>query len=155
MPLTKIQRRRRKKARPVLIEIAAMLTDALKASLGSIGLDGTKLQDSIESEVNGDKVTAYMIYYGQWVVSGRRKFTKKVPVSALIDWINKKGITATLPSGKTMSVNRLAFAIQNAIYKNGIKGRDFIKPAVSDDFIRIAEEMILEALEEEFEKVFA
>ena len=155
MPLTKTQRRDRRKSRPALEQIAAMLTDGIRAGLDTIGLGGSDLQQSIESEVKGDKVTAYMIEYGQWVVSGRRKFARKVPISALIVWIQKKGITAQSSTGKPISTNRLAFAIQNAIYKNGIRPRDFVAPALSEDFLREAEKMILDALEGEVDKVLA
>jgi len=129
--------------------IAAALTASLQAALAEANLDNTKLQASIESEVSkGDTVTAYMADYGRYVISGRRKFTRKVPISALLDWLQTKGIKPREPK---MSINSLAFAIQNAIYKNGIIGRDFITPAVGEDFIAMSEEMILDALEKEYE----
>jgi hypothetical protein len=154
MPLTTEQRARRKAARPALQAIASMLVDAIRIAIADVGLDGSALQASIEAEVkNGDTVTAYMIEYGQWVISGRRKFVKKVPIAALIDWIQRKGITPTEINGKTISTNQLAFAIQNGIFKNGIKGRDFITPAVTDDFIELAQQMVLDALVTEVEEV--
>lgn len=135
-----------------LKQIAELLVDSIRASLAAANLDKTKLQDSIEAIVsNGDTVTAYMIEYGQWVVSGRRKFARKVPIAALLGWIKTKGIVPRPINGRAMSVNSLAFAIQNAIYKNGIKGRDFVTPAVGDDFLALAEDLIIEALTEEFE----
>lgn len=133
--------------------IAAALTVSIQAALAEINLDGTGLQKSIESEVsNGDTVTAYMVEYGRYVISGRRKFAKKVPIAALLDWISAKGIKSSNPG---MSVNSLAFAIQNSIYKNGIQGRDFITPAVGDDFLQVIEKMVLDALEREMEEAFA
>lgn len=136
--------------------IAAALVDSIRLSLAVVDLDNTKLQDSIEATVKGnDTIIAYMAEYGQWVISGRRKFVKKVPIAALLLWIQEKGISPRAVNGKQMSTNQLAFAIQNAIFKNGIRGRDFITPAVGDEFLDLAESMILEALEKEVELVFA
>lgn len=145
-----------KALKDALKTIASALVDSIRLSLATVDLDNTKLQDSIEATVKGnDTIIAYMAEYGQWVISGRRKFVKKVPVAALLLWIQEKGITPRSINGKQMSTNQLAFAIQNAIYKNGIKGRDFITPAVGDEFLDLAESMILEALEKEVEAAFA
>ena len=138
---------KRPEIREALKLIAQALTTTIQAALAEIDLDNTGLQKSIESKVsNGDTVTAYMVDYGRYVISGRRKFARKVPISALLKWIDEKGIKPLVP---TMSINSLAFAIQNAIYKNGIKGRDFLAPAVGDEFMALAEELIVDALEEE------
>jgi hypothetical protein len=134
-----------------LKDIAAALTLSIQAALAEIDLDDTGLSKSIESKVsNGDTVTAYMVDYGRYVISGRRKFARKVPIAALLVWIEKKGIKSRNPK---MSMNSLAFAIQNAIYKNGIQGRDFITPAVNDDFVALAEQMVLDALVDEVDQV--
>ena len=137
--------------------IADALVDSLRVALAAQDLDNTKLQESIEATIKGeDTIISYMAEYGQWVVSGRRKFVKKVPIAALLDWIKIKGISPRSLNGtKPISTNQLAFAIQNTIFKNGIKGRDFITPAIDDDFLGLAESLILEALEEEFDKVLA
>jgi len=136
-----------------LKQIATALTASIQAALVELKLGDTALEKSIESEVsNGDTVTAYMIEYGRYVISGRRKFARKVPVAALIDWIARKGIKSDNPK---ISVNSLAFAIQNAIYKNGIAGRDFITPAVDDDFMALAEIFIVDALAAELDRSLA
>lgn len=133
--------------RKVMKEVAVALTATLKASLADISLDGSALQDSIESKKTApDTITAYMADYGRYVIGGRRPFVRKVPIAALIDWINRKGIVSTNPK---LGTNQLAWAIQNAIYKNGINGRDFITPAVDDEFVKLISNMILEALEQE------
>ena len=133
--------------------VAKALTVSLQATLADLNLDNTGLQKSIESEVSGgDTVTAYMIEYGRYVISGRRKFVKKVPIAALLKWISEKGLK---PRVAGMTTNSLAFAIQNAIYKNGIKGRDFITPSLDDDFLALAEKLLLDALEQEFDQVLA
>ena len=132
-----------------LKDIAAALTLSIQAALAEIDLDDTGLSKSIESKVsNGDTVTTYMVDYGRYVISGRRKFARKVPIAALLVWIEKKGIKSRNPK---MSMNSLAFAIQNAIYKNGIQGRDFITPSVNDEFLALAEDLIVDALAKELE----
>lgn len=141
---------------PALQAIADALVDGIRIALADANLDGTKLQQSIEAEVsNGDTVTAYMIEYGQWVVSGRRKFAKKVPIAALLDWIKRKGISGRNAKGRFITHNSLAFAIQNGIYKNGIAGRDFVSPAIGKDFLDLCEKVILDALEREVDRAFA
>lgn len=48
------------------------------------------------------------------IESGRKPFAKKVPIQDLIRWCNKKGIPAD---------NGAVYAIQESIYKQGIKPR--------------------------------
>jgi hypothetical protein len=132
-------------------QIAKLLTASIQASLAEVKLDNTGLQKSVESKVvGGDTITAYMADYGRYVISGRRPFARKVPISALLKWIAQKGISSSNPR---LSSNRLAFAIQNAIYKNGIRGRDFLTPAVGDEFLQVSEELLLKALQKEAESV--
>jgi hypothetical protein len=68
----------------------------------------------------------YALDYFKWVALGRKPRARKVPVEALIKWLKKKGIE---PRGK-QTYNSLAFAIQNGIYKSGIKARNFVDPIV-------------------------
>jgi hypothetical protein len=58
-----------------------------------------------------------------------------VPISALIAWIKIKGIGSGRDSrgrfaGKPADINRLAWAIQQSIYLNGIKARPFVEAAI-------------------------
>lgn len=139
----------------VLEQLSDALTLSIRASLATFDLDNTALSESIETEVEDpDTITAYMNEYGKYVISGRRKFVKKVPIAALLVWIAKKGIQGRNKKGRFISRNSLAFAIQAAIYKNGIKPRDFAKDAVSSEFLAMAETSILQALEAEFERIF-
>lgn len=61
-------------------------------------------------------------YYWTYVSEGRRRGAKKVPIRALIEFIKEKRIT---PRGN-QNVNSLAFAIQTAIYRNGINPKNYI-----------------------------
>ena len=90
-------------------------------------------------------LTLYALDYLQWVDSGRKPFAKKVPLSAIIQFIKDRGLRyRDKASGKFarsrvrlkgrdgtagQSVNKLAFLIQNAVYKNGIRARPVIEPA--------------------------
>jgi len=93
-------------------------------------------------------VTKYYEYY----VAGRKPFAKKVPISALIKWIKRyrfKVGKGRDKKGKFISDLSFAFAIQNAIYKKGIKAKqdpieqalnianDAIEKVVYDDFTTI------------------
>lgn len=96
--------------------------------------------------------------YAKYVISGRRPFAKKVPIAALVEWIKIKGVgEGNLPRASirtrnaqgrlvrrrtadgrfidrnaitALSINKLAWAIQASIYRNGIKGRDFVRVAI-------------------------
>ncbi len=90
-------------------------------------------------------LTLFALDYLQWVDSGRKPFAKKVPLSAIIQFIKNRGLKyRDKQSGRftrsrvrlkakegreAQSVNKLAFLIQNAIYRNGIRARPVILPA--------------------------
>jgi hypothetical protein len=72
--------------------------------------------------------------YLQWVDGGRRKGAKKVPLDALIKFIKQRNIGQARGKGgkygkRSDNITRLAFIIQAAIYRNGIKPRPVIAPA--------------------------
>ncbi len=76
----------------------------------------------------------YAAEYAEYLDRGRKPFTKKVPISALLLFIKQRGIGQQRGgrgrfAQRTISALGLAFAIQNAIYRNGIRGRHFIQPA--------------------------
>ena len=66
-----------------------------------------ELPDSVVIEI-------LMQDYSQYVNDGRKAGGKKVPISVLVDWIERKGIA----SGDK-DVKNLAFAIQMSIFKEG------------------------------------
>jgi len=65
------------------------------------------LPDSIVIEI-------LMQDYSKYVNDGRRKNAKKVPISVLIDWIERKALASGDKEKKSM-----AFAIQQKIFKEG------------------------------------
>lgn len=78
--------------------------------------------------------------YYTYVSTGRRPKARKVPVEDLIIWIKSKGIGAG-------NINGLAFAIQQSIYKNGIRGKGFENP-VENNVADMASEELAEVLSE-------
>jgi hypothetical protein len=89
-------------------------------------LGNTALINSIEWQYKENIFMMIANDYFQWVNSGRRPRARKVPVEALIKWLKKKNI---VPS-KGQTINSLAFAIQNSIYKVGIRARMFTDPII-------------------------
>lgn len=78
---------------------------------------------SIEfTETNSrDSLFMYVSDYYRHVSNGRRPRAKKIPIQALVRFIKKNNI-----SSGSRSVNQIAYAMQNSIYKAGIKGKNFI-----------------------------
>jgi hypothetical protein len=85
-----------------------------------------KLLDSIQYDVEVDTkgdavlVLSYIDYF-QNVLFGRRAEKKKVPVSAILDWIKVRGLQGRNKKGQFIPRLSFAFAIQTNIYKFGIR----------------------------------
>lgn len=80
---------------------------------------------SVDMElVNSNLVLVANNYY-VWLSAGRKAGIKKVPIQALISWIKKYRIVGRSKKGRFISQVSLAFAIQNSIYKKGIRGRNY------------------------------
>jgi len=88
------------------------------------------LLDSIQGEVvvtgDGFQIQATGNEYAIFINKGRRPNTKRVPLDALIEWIRVKGLSSGL------DVERLAFAIQQSIYKKGIKPVPIIDQTIEE-----------------------
>ena len=70
---------------------------------------------------------------------GRKPLTKKIPISALLSWLQELGLPRS---------NSMAFRIQNSIYKKGIRGRNFIEKAFTS-----LEKEVGKILDETFNKI--
>lgn len=100
------------------------------------------LYKSLELKPKYNTLTLFAYDYYEWVSTGRKKFQKKVPIDALVKWIRKYRI----PSGRGKNaVITLAFKIQQAIYQNGIQGKNYIDPVGE-----VTEKIMQERLEELF-----
>lgn len=130
-------------------EIRAIVT----ITWAQAGLDrNSNLVKSINPVVKGTGIEVYAYDYAKFVDSGRKKFTKKVPISALILWIKRKKIT---PRGG-LSLNNLAYAIQNSIYLNGIEGKNIIEKgekAIDGTIKPIISKLVLDKIKKDLKKL--
>jgi len=132
--------------------VSKLFLQQVLASMAAEGLGGSALAASVEIErTSPEALTVWMAEYGKYVISGRKKFAKKVPISALLKWLKKIGLQGRNKRGRFISHNSLAFAIQTSIWKNGIRGRDFIKPLLEGGAIDVAEQLLQEAITKDFE----
>lgn len=135
-----------------------MLTDLMKdlqeITVATIVQSGVKPQSKLAKSIGyvqtKDGVNMTANYYYPFVSAGRKSGIKKVPISALIEYIKEYNISPK--NGQT--INQLAFAMQQHIYKAGIKAKNFddkvataagdvASVAVADDLaIIIADEMV-------------
>lgn len=107
---------------------------ALAKSLRVEVTQGRGASGRFEGYTANSALQLYAKDYAVYLDAGRKKFAKKVPISALLLFIKQRGIGQARGKGgrygkRSISANQLAFMIQNAIYKNGIRGRHFIQPA--------------------------
>lgn len=82
-------------------------------------LPNSDLVKSVEVTNKRNVINVFANDYVKYIESGRKKFTKKVPIAAILVFMRKRKISPT----KGITKNQLAYIIQNAIYTNGIKGK--------------------------------
>jgi hypothetical protein len=100
-----------------------------------------QLYDSIDYDVEyaTDGTPMGILYYAdyfKYVNRGRQPGAKKVPIQPLLDWISIKGINATNENGLAIPPLSLAFAIQQNIFRYGIRETNIYNKAL-DDFENI------------------
>lgn len=88
---------------------------------GYSGLETSIFIRDISYSISNNKVQISMPEYAKYIESGRKRRKKKVPLSIILKQLRRKNLPTT---------NGLAFAIQNSIYKKGIKPRPFIDRAL-------------------------
>ncbi len=109
-----------------LLSIAAFLENDIKEILLEKGHKATgELISSIKNTVSRGSssftIEGRMGKQGIYIISGREKGLKGIPVDALVRWIENKKFSSGIKSTRG-----LAFAIQKSIKKKGIKPDDFI-----------------------------
>jgi hypothetical protein len=129
----------------ILEEITNELMAGTKVIMDQYKLGGSDMikDASWEFESYQGESNAFIYYaldYFKWVALGRKPRARKVPVEALIKWMKKKGIQ---PKGR-QTYNSVAFAIQNGIYKSGIKARNYVDPIVEFSLNSISEFIVVE-----------
>jgi hypothetical protein len=91
------------------------------------------LSGSIEIGPNGEPIALiqYQDYFNN-VNFGRRAGVKRVPLSALIQWIKIRGLKGRDKKGRFMSTTNLAWAIQTNIFKYGVRPTNIYDAGISD-----------------------
>jgi len=108
-------------------EIIKEITAATKKVVEYYKLGNTDLIDSIEWRYKDDAFVLVANDYFKYIDSGRRPRARKVPVEYLIKWMRKKGIKPR----RGQTINSLAYAIQNGIYKAGIRAKKLLDPIIN------------------------
>lgn len=110
----------------------SLLEDLRQITIMAMAETGIKqesdLSKSVKYVLTKDGIKMQVLPYYPWVSSGhlakRRAFAHKVPIQVLIEWIKKKHLVPRhKKSGRFMTTNQFAFAIQESIYKKGINGK--------------------------------
>lgn len=127
-----------------LNEIAPILEktiqDALKEKRYPFGMPAPKgrgnkiasgtLYNSVQATVrdagNRDIIEISMAEYGQWVQSGRLPGKRKIPVSVIEKWITQRKLKGRDKKGRYIKNKSFAFAIQQNIFKFGIRPSNFL-----------------------------
>lgn len=121
-----------------LQEIANFLEEDIRNILIEDGHEATgELVKSIKNTVSTGGgfigIEGTMLIYGGAIIKGRQPGTKRVPVDALVDWINAKKF-----SKGAKETRGLAFRIQQSIFEKGIKPNDFIEKAFNKNEAKIS-----------------
>jgi hypothetical protein len=126
--------------KPLVQELLQELTVAVKAVMvaKAPSLKGSALVESVEFKETSNGFVMWANDYYDYVDRGRKPMTKKVPISALIQFIKKRSIKGRGRSGRFITNNQLAFAIQTSIFKRGIKGKLFDQ-AVSETIDEVSD----------------
>lgn len=144
--------------KPLLQEITKQLETSVKAVIlaKSNSLAGSDLVKSIEFKQENNSLVMWANDYYQYVDKGRRKGVKKVPISALLDFIKKRNLKGRT-GNKTMSDIQLAFAIQTSIFKLGIQGKFFdvkVDSTIDQAVDVILDDKALDVLTSQLDKEF-
>ena len=106
--------------------LKGLLVDLQKVTVLALEQSGVKKNSDLSKSVKyvtvKDSINMEVAYYYPYVSTGRKPGVKKVPISALIQYIKQMGITPR--NGQT--INQLAFAIQTTIYKHGINPKNYL-----------------------------
>tara|TARA_R100001198_G_C5099091_1_gene132064 strand:+ start:24 stop:515 length:492 start_codon:yes stop_codon:yes gene_type:complete len=108
-------------------KVGKLIIASLQKELLGQGHKATgNLINSFEQRVielpNSIVIEILMNEYGIYVNEGRKTGGKKVPISVLVEWIERKAIASGDKDVKSM-----AFAIQNTIHKEGIPTKGSFK----------------------------
>ncbi len=112
--------------------------------------ENSNILDSIEFIKSDNGISMLANDYYLYVSEGRKPQARKIPIQDLIDWVKRYKIG----SG---DVNKTAYAIQQSIYINGIRGKKFIDlvaNSVGDYSAEQLSELLSELIAEQFGEAF-
>jgi len=116
-------------------ELIHEITAGTKKILQYYKLGNSDLIDSIEWRYQNDSFVLIANDYLKYIDSGRRPLARKVPVEELIKWLRKKNIRPQY--GQT--INSIAYALQNSIYKSGIRAKKVLDPIINQTLDTLSE----------------
>jgi len=129
-------------------ELINLILNLVKSSWIGTGIDkNSDLIKSVQLQYsNSDGIIIYANSYAENIQKGRKKFSKKIPINFLIEFVKKNNRSAK-------NVNNIAYAIQNSIYKNGISGKNIIngiekpllnsiEPVIDKNILKIIEQNV-------------
>ena len=91
------------------------------------------INGSVEIGPNGEPIAVieYADYFN-YVNRGRNAGVKRVPLTALMEWIKVRGLKGRDKKGRFMSTTNLAWAIQTNIFKYGVRPANIYDAGISD-----------------------
>lgn len=139
-----------------IASIKELLDDLRRITVQAMAETGIKkssdLSKSVKFSFTKDGIQMEVAEYYGWVSDGhrivRRARVKRVPLDVLIQWIKSKNILPrNQKTGRFITVNQMAFAVQTAIWKRGIQrktptiGRGFAQTVADNVADYTAEEL--------------
>ena len=125
----------------ITAELLAEITAGSRKIAEYYKLGHTEVIESIEWKYRDESFVLLANDYLTYIDSGRRPRARKIPVVELIKWLRKKNIKPRY--GQT--INSLAYAIQNSIYKSGIRAKHLLDPMMNQT-LDVLEEYLAEDL---------
>lgn len=126
----------------IQIQVSKAMMDELLTATKQImlmysSLNNSDLVKSLEWQYKDNLFILLAFDYFKYVDTGRKPRARKVPIQALIKWMQKKGIR---PTGK-QTFTQVAFAIQTAIFKAGIRPKPYTQLIIGSTIEYLSEEL--------------
>ena len=114
-----------KQIQELLEAIAETYVENVKTEMIAVGLQDSDIIEEVTYKINGYTIELIIPEYYKYIESGRKPFAKRVPPSALLKWMIRKGIF----KGQE---NKAVWAVRENIFKNGIRPRPFLEKALDN-----------------------
>jgi hypothetical protein len=114
------------KPKDLLEIIGEVMVETVQDSMLKFGLEDSSIIKNVKYTITDNSVSLVIPDYWRFIEFGRKPLSTPPPVSSILRWIDKKGISFK------GSKNSLAFAISRSIGKRGIKARPFLANAFTE-----------------------